>query len=136
MTRTNWVFIFAFLVGLTATIMIFRPSVKKQPKTQTPSPELLAGLADEEKDDEERLARIYVPEPETFVEGDGPYQEGYKVGYSSFKAQNFGFSVPAVAYTSSGTEDSFRESEEYGKGYIDGYHKATEVMSCAGKCPY
>lgn len=128
MTRRNWIFIFAFVAGVALTFTILRPAIKERPKTKPPSPELIADF------EEEDVVEPSVPDPETFVSGEGPYQEGYKIGFSSFKAQNFGFSIPATEYTSSRLEESEKESEEYGKGYVDGYHKATEVMSCV--CPY
>lgn len=58
-----------------------------------------------------------------------PYRAGYERGYASFLRQ-MGEDVPlpaAVKYTSLDGHDS---SEEESRGYVDGYHRAADLMYC------
>ena len=61
------------------------------------------------------------------------YGAGYQVGYRAYMVQT-GQEVPpevAVRYTSMVEGDSSGGSEdEMLRGYVDGYHKATEMSQC------
>jgi hypothetical protein len=59
-----------------------------------------------------------------------PYQHGYRVGFDAFLKQTGRYMPrPAVAsYTSS--ENFDMEDSEVERGYVDGYHKATELQNC------
>lgn len=59
-----------------------------------------------------------------------PYRYGYKSGFEAFLKQT-GRDVPrqmVASYTSSETYEM--DDEEVERGYVDGYHKATELQNC------
>lgn len=83
----------------------------------------------------DRAPEVVRPEPVEEVEVLSPYRYGYESGYSSFLAQ-VGEEVPRkrVVMYATGSEDM---EGEYSRGYVDGYHRATEGYSCPrGDCPY
>ena len=108
---------------------------------ERPDVDLLSELEREVLDDESQQNDFILPSipgPESFV--DGEYQDGYKIGYMAFKLQNGSGDVPVpmeIKYASYEGEDANNVSEDYNKGYVDGYHKATEMVGCvSGGCPY
>lgn len=74
-------------------------------------------------------------EPEVEVEVLPPYRHGYDSGYRSFLAQ-MGEEIPK-GRVSSYMSRADGMDEEYLRGYVDGYHRATEAYRCPrGNCPY
>lgn len=57
------------------------------------------------------------------------YEEGYWRGYGAFLSQS-GLQLPPVKLVKYSSSDSEEQKEELEKGYVDGYHKATECMFC------
>lgn len=74
------------------------------------------------------------------VESVGSYDLGYREGYLAFLRQQgieSSLGEASVIYASShgvfvGEDDGGME----GRGYMDGYHKASESLSCPTVCPY
>lgn len=74
------------------------------------------------------------------VESVSSYDLGYREGYRAFLRQQgieSSLGEASVIYASShgvfvGEDDGGME----GRGYMDGYHKASESLSCPTVCPY
>lgn len=71
------------------------------------------------------------PEPGAVVEVLSPYRYGYVSGYRSFLEQE-GMEVPSSRVVMYATDSM---DEEYSRGYVDGYHRATEAVHCP-RCAY
>lgn len=127
MTKTR-MFLLTLIVGLALASLV---SLRFEGK---PAPDIVLEEETIREDDVETAT----PDPESFVEGEGPYQDGYKIGYMTFKFQNEDVPLPIeIRYASYENEEDHRLSEDYHKGYVDGYHKATEMIGCvSGGCPY
>lgn len=61
------------------------------------------------------------------------YEQGFRNGYSSFLAQT-GKYIPQPNVTASYASSYSSDDEDVQKGYVDGYHRATEVESCPRGC--
>lgn len=57
------------------------------------------------------------------------YEEGYWKGYGAFLSQS-GFKLPPIKFAKYTFSDSEEEKGEVERGYVDGYHKATECVLC------
>lgn len=66
------------------------------------------------------------------------YDLGYGEGYRAFLEQQ-GLEVPSAAMSYTvlvGAVSEVGSEEMRGIGYMDGYHKASESLSCPTVCPY
>ena len=79
-------------------------------------------------------APVPVPqEPDLPDVDQSPYQQGYTRGYYAFLAQTGEYVPPAntvSAYMALNDSEPFAAGPDYEKGYVDGYHKATESFHC------
>lgn len=57
-----------------------------------------------------------------------PYRHGYISGFNAFLAQTDQPMIQVASYTSQ--QDQPMDEKEVERGYVDGYHRATEVQSC------
>lgn len=73
------------------------------------------------------------PEVDVVVESSSvpvsPYRVGYERGRASFLRQ-MGEDVPLPPAVKYANLDGHEVSEEEGRGYVDGYHRAAELMYC------
>ena len=58
-----------------------------------------------------------------------PYDHGFQKGYDAFLKQT-GRYVPRPGRVASYTSSYSDDDEEVVKGYVDGYHRATELDQC------
>jgi hypothetical protein len=59
-----------------------------------------------------------------------PYEHGFRVGYNAFLKQTGRYIPQAVMFSSKRTASYSMDDEQVSKGYVDGYHKATELGLC------
>jgi len=91
-------------------------------------------------DEEQEVRREFIPLPFSQEELQGPdeYRAAYSRGYMAFLSQ-MGLPLPppeqVIQYTSLVNEED-KNPEEEDKGYADGYHRASESLSCPANKVY
>jgi len=72
---------------------------------------------------------VAVPDTSEFARVETPYEQGFRIGYSAFLKQT-GQYIPRPGAVATYTSSYDMDDEEVSKGYVDGYHKATEMENC------
>lgn len=74
---------------------------------------------------EEAPAPMVARDPQT------AYQRGFNEGFDAFLKQTNQYTPrPLVVTYTRSEENEAGDDEEVNKGYVDGYHKATELQNC------
>jgi hypothetical protein len=72
-----------------------------------------------------------VPNLSDFARAETPYEQGFRTGYSAFLKQT-GQYIPRPGVSASYASSYSSDDEDVSRGYVDGYHKATEMEHCPG----
>lgn len=70
-----------------------------------------------------------VPDASSFARLETPYEQGFRNGYDAFLAQT-GQYIPRPSVSASYAASYSSDDEEVSRGYVDGYHRATQMEHC------
>lgn len=72
-----------------------------------------------------------VPYAGDFARAETAYEQGFRTGYSAFLKQTDQY-IPQPGVSASYASSYSSDDEDVSRGYVDGYHKATEMEHCPG----